>query len=113
MREVEKFLSAIGDIEDEFIEEAAACVPPDMAETDQARSGRIPTEQSRTDQARSGRIPKKRAESSRGERRRKLWRYGGVLAACLIVAVVTWASLMPSEKDPAIAKSSSALSTFV
>lgn len=115
MREVEKFLSAIGDIEDEFIEEAAACVPPDRAETDQAqsdwipteqsrtdqaRSDRIPTEQSRTGQVRSDRIPKNRAESSRGERRRKLWRYGGVLAACLVVAVVTWASLMPSEKDP-------------
>ena len=65
MRAEDKFLSAIGDIEDDFIEEAAAYVP-----------------------------------SAKPQRRRRLLRYGGVLAACLVVAVVTWATLMPEEKTP-------------
>lgn len=65
MRAEEKFLSAIGDIEDDFIEEAAAYVPP-----------------------------------KKNQRNRSIWKYGGALAACLIVTVVTCAALLPAEKTP-------------
>ncbi len=63
MKAEEKFLSAIGDIEDDFIAEAAAYTP-----------------------------------RKQKERNRRVWKYGGALAACLIVTVVTCAALMPSEK---------------
>lgn len=65
MKAKEKILSAIGDIEDDFIEEAAAYAPP------------------------------KKKQGSRNIRK-----YGGALAACLMVAVVTCAALMPAEKTP-------------
>lgn len=87
MRVEEKILRAMGEIEDDFIKEAAAFLP----ETD-VQGAQADDERGR--QSIDTREP-------RGPRRRsRLWRYGGVLAACLIVAVVTCVSLMPSEKEP-------------
>lgn len=84
MRAEEKLLRAMGDIEEEFITEAAAFLPETDAQGAQARDRQVMD-----------------GQAQRGPRRKnRLWRYGGVLAACLIIAVAAWVSLMPEVKEP-------------
>ena len=92
MRVEEKILKAMGEIEDDFIKEAAAFLPESEAQ------GALETGSSaekRSSVRRTGNIDQKRPR-----RRSRVWRYGGALAACLVIAVVAWANLMPAEKEP-------------